>query len=124
MHRNFIHPCFLVMRTRLLRDFDLTFRPVGSLTRLRTSAPLFLDVAEALAQRLIVKFGGGQALHPVEITSSLRGGVDGAVFGDLVYHNMFATQGVGRATALAHWREAVMRFHPDLATEVARHDGE
>ena len=118
MHRNFIHPCFLVTRTSLLREYDLTFRPVGSLSNLSTGAPLFLDVAEALAQRAIVKFGGSQALHPFEITSSLGGGVDGAVFGDLVYHNMFATQGKGRDRALGHWRDAVARYHPDLLAAV------
>jgi len=118
MHRNFIHPCFLVTRTSLLRDYDLTFRPVGSLSRLSTTAPLFLDVAEAMAQRAIVKFGGGSALHPFEITSSLGGEVDGAVFGELVYHNMFATQGSGRDRALGNWRDAVARYHPNLVEKV------
>jgi glycosyltransferase involved in cell wall biosynthesis len=114
MHRNFVHPCFLVMRTALIREHDLTFRPVGSLTRLDVSAPLFLDVGEALAQRLIVKYGGGSALHFFEITSLRGPGMAGAVFGDLVYHNMFATQGTGRGEALAYWQEALAEHHPHL----------
>jgi glycosyltransferase involved in cell wall biosynthesis len=119
MHRNFIHPCFLVVRSRLVRDYGLTFRPVGSLRSGSTRAPLFLDVGEALSQRVIVKFGGGQALHPFEITSTRGPGVDGAVFGNLVYHNMFATQGTGRKQAVDHWREAVGFFHPNLLDQIS-----
>jgi glycosyltransferase involved in cell wall biosynthesis len=114
MHRNFVHPCFLVTYTKVLHDYGLTFRPVGSLAKLSTEAPLFLDVAEALSQRLIVKFGGGQALHFFDITSTRGTGVDGAVFGGLVYHNMFATQGKGRDDALRHWHEALATYHPTL----------
>lgn len=117
MHRNFIHPCFLVTRTRLLHQYGLTFRPVGSLAHLDTKAPLFLDVGEALSQRLIVKFGGSRALHRFEITSARGEGVEGAVFGGLVYHNMYATQGSGRGDALAFFRDAIARYHPDLAVE-------
>jgi glycosyltransferase involved in cell wall biosynthesis len=118
MHRNFIHPCFFVSTTRVLHELDLTFRPVGSLARLANRAPLFLDVGEALSQRLIVKFGGGRALHFFEITSSRGGGVDGAVFGNLVYHNMFATQGTGRTGALDNWRAALAEFHPQLCNQL------
>jgi glycosyltransferase involved in cell wall biosynthesis len=114
LHRNFIHPCFLVMRTSLIHRYGLTFRPVGSIARLDTAAPLFLDVGEALSQRAIVKFGGSQALHPFEITSLEGPGLAGAVFGGLVYHNMFATQGSGSAGALALWERAVAEHHPHL----------
>lgn len=114
LHRNFVHPCFLVMPTTLIRAHGLTFRPVGSLSRLHDSAPLFLDVAEALAQRLIVKYGGGSALHFFEVTSLRGPGMAGAVFGGLVYHNMFATQGRGRSDALAYWQEALAEHHPQL----------
>lgn len=117
MHRNFIHPCFFVADTKVLHDYGLTFRPVGSLSRLDTHAPLFLDVGEALSQRLIVKFGGGRALHPFEITSARGEGVDGAVFGGLVYHNMYATQGTGRGDALAHLHAALADYHPTLVVD-------
>lgn len=115
LHRNFIHPCFLVTTTRLLRSHDLTFRPVGSLAHLEDRAPLFLDVGEALSQRVIVKYGGSQALHPFEISAVRGPGLAGAVFADLVYHNMFATQGAGRDTALSYWQDALATHHPELA---------
>lgn len=114
LHRNFVHPCFLVTRTSTLHRYGLTFRPVGSLSTYSTSAPLFLDVAEALAQRLIVKFGGGQAVHFFEPTSVQGPGMAGTVFGGLVYHNMYATQGVHRASAEAMFQEAFDRHHPEL----------
>lgn len=112
MHRNFVHPCFLVTRTSVVHRFGLTFRPVGSLSHLESSAPLFLDVGEALSQRMIVKFGGGQALHFFEITSVRGPGATGAVFGDLVYHNQFATQGSYQTSALEIFEEEFNRYHP------------
>jgi hypothetical protein len=114
MHRNFIHPCFLVTSTALIRQYGLTFRPVGSLTALDKRAPLFLDVGEALSQRLLIRFGGSSALHPFEITSLRGPGMAGAVFGDLVYHNMFATQGTGQDNALAYWHEAIAKHHTGI----------
>lgn len=118
MHRNFVHPCFLVTETETLHRYGLTFRPVGSLSSLEREAPLFLDVGEALCQRAIVKFGGGKALHFFEITDALGPGPARAVFGDLVYHNMYATQGRGQQGAPDSWRDAMHRFHPDLAAEL------
>ena len=117
MHRNFVHPCFLVTRTPVLHRYGLTFRPVGSLSKLDSEAPLFLDVGEALSQRMIVKFGGGQALHFFEITSLRGPGGTGAVFGDLVYHNQFATQGSHQSTALTVFEEEFDRYHPGLRTK-------
>jgi glycosyltransferase involved in cell wall biosynthesis len=114
MHRNFVHPCFLVTRTAVLRRYGLTFRPVGSLSKLATSAPLFLDVGEALSQRMIVKFGGGEALHFYEMTSVRGPDSTGAVFGDLVYHNQYATQGEHRETALDVFLDALDAYHPGL----------
>ena len=114
MHRNFVHPCFLVTRTPVVHQYGLTFRPVGSLAKLDTEAPLFLDVGEALSQRMIVKFGGGQALHFFEVTSLRGPGGTGAVFGDLVYHNQFATQGSHQSSALQVFEEEFGRHHPGL----------
>jgi glycosyltransferase involved in cell wall biosynthesis len=114
MHRNFVHPCFLVTRTSVVHRYGLTFRPVGSLSRSTSRAPLFFDVGEALSQRVILRFGGGRALHFFEITS-LRGPDNaGAVFGDLVYHNQFATQGKHRTSALAMFLEEAQKYHPGL----------
>lgn len=115
LHRNFIHPSFLVTRTRVLHEYGLTFRPVGSLARLDRSAPLFLDVGEALSQRMIVKFGGGRALHFFEPTSTRGPGLAGSVFGGIVYHNLYATQGTGKGNALGMSEEAFAEHHPDLA---------
>ena len=115
MHRNFVHPCFLVTRTQVVHQYGLTFRPVGSLSTLDTEAPLFLDVGEALSQRLIIKFGGGNALHFFETTSVRGPGATGAVFGELVYHNQFATQGTHQNSAGQIFQEEFTRYHPTLS---------
>ena len=114
MHRSFVHPCFLVTRTPEVHEYGLTFRPVGSLATLGPRAPLFLDVGEALSQRMVVRFGGGSALHYFEATSIRGPGNTGTVYGDLVYHNQFATQGTHQATALAVFEEAFAEHHADL----------
>ena len=117
MHRNFVHPCFLVTRTRLLHEYGLTFRPVGSLAVSKKKAPLFFDVGEALTQRVILKFGGGGAIRFFEITSLRGPGNAGQVFGDLIYHNLWATHGNRRDEALELFREAVDQYHPGLWRE-------
>lgn len=114
VHRNFVHPCYLVMRTQLIHRYGLTFAPVGSLARLEYEAPLFLDVAEALSQRLIIKFGGSRAMALVEPTSIRGPGMAGMVFGERVYHNMYATQGVHRSAALDLFVDEFRSYHPDL----------
>jgi hypothetical protein len=126
LHRNFVHPSFLVTRTDVVRRFGLTFRPVGSLRRLSTSAPLFLDVGEALSQRLVVKYGGGSALHFFEATSVVGPGLAGSVFGGLVYHNLYGTQGEGREAARQRFDDAFAAHLPMLhpqQTMRARADG-
>jgi len=115
LHRNFVHPSFFVTRTAVLHRYGLTFRPVGSLASLERSAPLFLDVAEALCQRLIVKFGGGSALHFFEATSTKGPGLAGSVFGGLVYHNLYATQGSQQNLSLEMFTAAFAAHHPNLA---------
>lgn len=117
MHRNFVHPCFLVIRTATLHEYGLTFRPVGSLAAVGARAPLFLDVGEGLSQRLIVRFGGGSALHFFEMTSQRGPDGTGAVFGELVYHNQYATQGSRQAEALEIFEEALHEHHPDLGSD-------
>ena len=120
MHRNYVHPCFLVTRTALVRELRLSFVPVGSLARRETAAPLFLDVGEALSQRMLIKFGGGGALHLFPVTSVRGPGGAGAVYGDLVYHNQFATQGAHRDVAFELWREAFAEYHPGLRSGLTR----
>jgi hypothetical protein len=117
MHRNYVHPCFLVTSTPMLHEHGLTFRPVGSLARLSDRMPLFLDVGEALSQRAIVKYGGGQALHFFEVTSIRGPGNVGMVFGNLVYHNGYATQGAHQAIALETFREQLSLHHANLIVD-------
>lgn len=118
LHRNFIHPCFLVTRTETIHQYGLTFRPVGHLAGSTRSAPLFLDVAEAMAQRLIIRHSSSRILHKFEIDERRDAGTAGCVFGGLVYHNMYATQGTGKSNAPRFWAEAIQRHHPDLATTI------
>jgi len=119
MHRNFVHPCFLVTRTQMVHEFDLTFRPVGSLATRDSAAPLFLDVAEAMSQRVLIKFGGSGALRFYEVTSRRGPGNAGEVYGDLVYHNQYATQGRHHDLALQIFAEAVDKYHPSLSKSVS-----
>lgn len=114
LQRNFIHPSFFVARTKVPHDYSLSFKPVGSLATIKKAAPLFLDVGEALSQRLIIKFGGGGALHFFEATSTRGPGLAGSVFGGLVYHNLYATQGIGKDGALPMFAEEFRRYHPGL----------
>lgn len=114
MHRNYIHPSFFVARTEMIHRYGLTFRPAGSLYRLEERAPFFMDVGERLAQRVIVRYGGSSALCGYEVTESLRDDLRGAVFGDLVYHNLSSTWGPKQADALSLWREAVGKYQPEF----------
>lgn len=118
LHRNFVHPSFLVTRTTLLHELGLTFRPVGYMSRIGQAAPLFLDVGEALSQRAIIKFQGtSEALHFFEPTSVRGPGMAGAVFGGLVYHNLYATQGSGQGGAREMFDAALAEHHPDIAVK-------
>lgn len=114
MSRNYVHPCFLVTRTELLHKYRLTFRPVGHLLPHRTPAPLSLDVGEALSQRVITNFGGGQNIHYFEATSIRGPKMAGAVFGGLLYHDFYATQGAGHGSALEMFYDAFAEHHPLL----------
>lgn len=107
VHRNYIHPCFLVTRTSMIHEMGLTFRHTGRMRRRGRRSALFLDVAEGLSQRVIIYGGGTSKLHRFEVTSARGPGTAGAVFGDVVYHNQGATWGPERAEAPEHWRIAV-----------------
>ena len=112
LHRNFIHPSFLVIRTELVHRLKLTFRPWGRITTNRNQAPMFFDVGEMLSQRLIIREGGSDAIHGFPITELTGPGHAGTVYGGLVYHNMYATQGLGNDGALAMWHAAIRRHLP------------
>ncbi len=119
MHRNYIHPCFFVTRTESIHELGLTFRPVGRMRSRLRRAPLFMDVAEGLCQRLIVHRGGSSSLHRFPITSLRGPGMAGAIFGDLVYHNQGATWGPRRAAAPDDWHEAVRQHLTGVAGDEA-----
>lgn len=114
LHRNFVHPSFLVAKSKILHDYNLTFRPIGSLATM-TTAPLFLDVGEAMSQRVLITFGGGSSLHFFEATSTRGPGLSGSVFGGIVYHNLYATQGKGYENAWQMFHEEFLHHHPNLA---------
>ncbi|MDC1390551.1 glycosyltransferase [Acidimicrobiales bacterium] len=111
-HRSFIHPCFLAMRRRDFLDLGVTFAPIG-IAPTFGSAPkrLFMDVGEALSHNVSLA-NGSKALHRVPLTSSQGPGVAGSVFGDVVYHNFYSTQGRPdlMAASEAMWQQAVATY--------------
>ena len=78
-------------------DLGVTFAPIG-IAPTFGSAPkrLFMDVGEALSHNVSLA-NGSKALHRVPLTSSQGPGVAGSVFGDVVYHNFYSTQGPTRS---------------------------
>ena len=111
IHRNYIHPCFLVARTDTIVQNDLSFRPVGT-TNAGPRFGVFMDAGEALSQAVVVKFGQ-QSLHKIEASERFGPGQTQTVFGDVVFHNFQSTYGVGLHTARARFGEAVQRFGLD-----------
>ena len=112
LHRAYVHPCFLGMRRSDFTHYRLSFVPVGhpSLSP-RRPAPLFLDVGEALSHALSQVYGSF-AVDKIAPTSIRGPGMIGTVFGELVYHNLYTTHGVGDAhtEGAAAWQEAVERY--------------
>lgn len=111
-HRSFIHPCFLAMRRHDFLELGVTFAPIGVAPTFG-SAPkrLFMDVGEALSHNVSLA-NGSKALHRVPLTSSQGPGVAGSVFGDVVYHNFYSTQGRPdlMAASEAMWQQAVATY--------------
>lgn len=110
LYRNFIHPCWLVMPTRLVRELELTFRPIGHKRGRFRRAPFYMDTGEALSHRLIIHHGGGSAIHRIAATQRLGSRGSATVIGGAVYHNQGATWGAGKDAAAAEWREALVHF--------------
>lgn len=106
--RDFIHPCFLAVKRSDYLDCGLTFRRFGyQPTGSRRRTPFFLDVGEAMSQRLMVEYSKA-ALHRIPVTSTRGPNWIGTVFGDVVYHNFYSTHGQGstREIAAEAWEEA------------------
>jgi glycosyltransferase involved in cell wall biosynthesis len=105
MHRGFAHPSMLAMRTRDFRDrkhsFVRSWWKSGSFVHGES-----WDVAERISMREPGRVG------LIETTEVRGPGVIGTVYGGIVYHNWFSTQGPAerRAQARDAWDEAVARF--------------
>jgi hypothetical protein len=109
VQRAFIHPSFLAMRRRDYLRLNLKFVPIGAPT-----APggiphgLFMDVGEALSQTVAV-VAGSAALHRVPITADAGNHLVGSIYGDVVYHNFYSTQGKPELVEASRkaWAQAV-----------------
>ena len=110
IHRNYIHPCFLVARRSTLVGNRLSFRPVGTHPMPgHKRFGLHLDAGEAVSQAVVVRFGQA-SIVPIPISEMRGPGIGGAVFGGLVYHNFYSTYGEHAATAITRFDEAVERW--------------
>jgi glycosyltransferase involved in cell wall biosynthesis len=113
LNREYVHPCCLAMRTRRFVERKHSFR---SRYRPRIDGrDASGDVGEEMSAREHGK------LHFFERTSRRGPGDVGSVFGDLVYHNYYATRfsattdqlldgRVGRDDPSAAWEEALARY--------------
>ena len=112
VQRAFIHPSFLAIRRADYFRLNLRFVPIG--VKVPAGARprgLFMDVAEALCQTVAVAEGSAK-LHRVPITSTRGDSLVGAIYGGVVYHNFFSTQGppeLMEQSRLA-WAEAVQHY--------------
>jgi hypothetical protein len=110
--RIYVHPCCLAMRTARFvqqkHSFRHFYRPPGA-------SPPHSDVGEEISAR------EAPHLHFLDVTSRRGPGDVGTVFGDLVYHNFYATrfratpettleEGVTSQDAELAWDEAVRRY--------------
>jgi glycosyltransferase involved in cell wall biosynthesis len=113
LNRNYVHPCCLAMRTARFVTRGHTFR--SNYVPRTDGRDASGDVGESISEKEPgrVRF--------FEVTSQRGPGDVGTVFGDLVYHNFYATRfrattaGVldGQVTddaAVAAWDEAVRRY--------------
>ena len=105
MHRGFAHPSMLAMRTRDFLDRHHSFmRSVWKPGKFEAGESW--DVAERISMREPGRVG-------LVTPSEIRGpGVIGTVYGGIVYHNWFSSQGPPQQMAAAReaWTEAVDRF--------------
>ncbi|MGZ4675043.1 MAG: glycosyltransferase family 2 protein [Acidimicrobiia bacterium] len=114
IHREYVHPSYLAMRTR---DFVLrghSFATVGRWFKgITAGADGFRDAGEDISIRERQLYGAATT-HLVPVTETRGPGLLGTVFGDVVYHNFFTT-GYGAAAdrtdeTAAAWSEAVRRW--------------
>ena len=112
VQRAFIHPSYLAIRRADYYGLNLRFVPVGVRPQ-PGDVPrgVFMDVGEALCQTVAV-VRGSAALHRIPISSTRGEGLVGAVYGDVVYHNFFSTQGPPELMEQSRdaWDEAVSTY--------------
>lgn len=112
VQRAFIHPSFLAMRRRDYLEMGVGFAPRGLPT-----APggqprgVFMDVGEALSHTVAVVHGSA-SLHRVPITANSGNQLVGSIYGDVVYHNFYSTQGDPNLVRASHhaWSEARAKY--------------
>ena len=109
LNREYVHPCCWAMRTKRFVEQGHSFRsdyvPRGP------GRDASGDVGEAISAREQPR------VHFFEVTSKRGPGDVGTVFGDLVYHNFYATR--FRATRERTLDEAVAAADPERAWEEA-----
>jgi glycosyltransferase involved in cell wall biosynthesis len=113
LNREYVHPCCLAMRTARFVQRKHTFR-----SRYRPRAD-DRDASGDVGEEISAREAG--RLHFVDPTSRRGPGDVGTVFGDLVYHNFYATRfqatsdrtldvHVGPGDPEAAWSEALARY--------------
>jgi glycosyltransferase involved in cell wall biosynthesis len=114
VHRQYVHPSYLAMRTRDFVTRHHSFSVVGQWRKgVKGGGEGFRDAGEDISVRERERFGP-ETTHLVPVTSTKGPGLLGTVFGDLVYHNFFST-GYGPAAqrkdqTTSAWDEAVARY--------------
>lgn len=114
IHRQYVHPSYLAMRTVDFARGRHSFAMVGRWRKgVKGGGEGFRDAGEEISVRERAR-RGPDATHLVPVSSTRGPGLLGTVFGELVYHNFYST-GYGRSkdwtddTASA-WSEAVDRY--------------
>lgn len=112
VQRAFIHPSFLAMRRADYFRLNLHFVPIGTpVGPGGIPRGLFMDVGEALSQTVAL-VAGTASLHRIPITSTKGDHLVGSIYGDVVYHNFYSTQGKPELVERARraWDEAVGEY--------------
>jgi glycosyltransferase involved in cell wall biosynthesis len=113
LNREYVHPCCLAMRTARFVERKHTFR---SHYQPRTHGR---DASGDIGEEMSAREAG--RLHFFDPTSQRGPGDVGTIFGDLVYHNFYATQFratdeavldtvVGQLDPETAWKEALARY--------------
>jgi len=112
VQRAFIHPSFLAMRRCDYLRLGIPFAPVGvAVAPGDVPHGLFMDVGEALSHMVAV-VAGSSALHRIPITADSGDHLVGSMYGDVVYHGFYSTQGDPRLVTATQraWSEALARY--------------